>query len=99
MDLKDKTLTRHECGRQDPFTLGDQQFYAQMGFANTSGRCPLCGAARRVSRHGGHRRSERMAEVPTTKPPPRARPQQRSAKLPARTARPNAARIPASLGR
>lgn len=72
MGLRDKTLTCRDCGRQFLFTVGDQQFYAQNGFANTPGRCPRCRAARRVSRDGGHKRGERVADVPHDMVPARA---------------------------
>jgi CxxC-x17-CxxC domain-containing protein len=45
--VEDKTLTCRDCGQDFIFTVGEQQFYAQIGLLNEPGRCPACRAARR----------------------------------------------------
>jgi len=44
----DKTLVCRDCGRQFPFTAGEQEFYASRGFDNEPSRCPECRAARKA---------------------------------------------------
>lgn len=48
----DKTLACRDCGTSFVFTVGEQEFYANKGFANEPSRCPSCRAARRQSREG-----------------------------------------------
>lgn len=54
MSYQDKTLTCRDCGATFVFTAGDQEFYANKGFANEPSRCPSCRAARKSSREGGY---------------------------------------------
>jgi CxxC-x17-CxxC domain-containing protein len=46
-------LTCVDCGRQFPFTAGEQEFYASKGFTNKPSRCQDCRAARKASRSQG----------------------------------------------
>lgn len=52
MSFADKTLTCRDCGEAFTFTSGEQDFYAQKGFANEPTRCPNCRQARKSSRGG-----------------------------------------------
>lgn len=47
---EDKTLTCKECGKEFVFTAGEQEFYAEKGFANDPQRCKECRRARRGGR-------------------------------------------------
>ena len=47
MSYQDRTITCVECGEPFTFTAGEQEFYAQKGFANEPKRCPTHRAARR----------------------------------------------------
>jgi len=54
----DEMLTCVDCGRQFPFTAGEQEFFAMKGFTNKPSRCTDCRAARksgRTSNGGGGR--------------------------------------------
>jgi len=51
--LADKTLTCRDCGRSFPFTVREQEFYAEKGFNNQPGRCPECRAAYKARQNGG----------------------------------------------
>ncbi len=51
--MQDKTLTCRDCGMSFVFTAGEQEFYANKGFANEPTRCPDCRAARKRSQGGG----------------------------------------------
>lgn len=42
-----------DCGRQFPFTSGEQEFYAMKGFTNKPSRCTDCRAARKSGRGQG----------------------------------------------
>ena len=44
---EDKTLVCKECGNEFVFTAGEQEFYAERGFANAPQRCKACRAARK----------------------------------------------------
>ena len=57
MAFSERTLTCRDCGRSFPFTVEEQEFFAQKGFANDPTRCPECRAARRAERGGGSRSS------------------------------------------
>jgi len=52
MPYTERTLTCRDCGRPFPFTVGEQEFFAQKGFTNDPVRCPECRAARRAERGG-----------------------------------------------
>ena len=41
-----------DCGRQFPFTAGEQEFFAMKGFTNKPNRCSQCRAARKSGRPG-----------------------------------------------
>jgi CxxC-x17-CxxC domain-containing protein len=51
--LADKTLTCRDCGRTFPFTVREQEFYAEKGFNNQPSRCPECRAANKARMAGG----------------------------------------------
>ena len=51
---EDKKLVCKECGQEFIFTAGEQEFYAERGFANEPQRCKACRDARKQSQ-----RSER----------------------------------------
>ena len=55
-------LTCVDCGRQFPFTAGEQEFYAMKGFTNKPSRCQDCRAVRKAGRSqnggGGGRQRE-----------------------------------------
>jgi CxxC-x17-CxxC domain-containing protein len=53
MSYADKTLTCRDCGTAFTFTAGEQEFYAQKGFANEPTRCQDCRQARKQSRNSG----------------------------------------------
>lgn len=47
--FEDKTLVCRECGKEFLFSASEQQFYADKGFQNEPGRCPVCRAARKAN--------------------------------------------------
>jgi CxxC-x17-CxxC domain-containing protein len=53
MPYTERTLTCRDCGRSFPFTVEEQEFFAQKGFTNDPVRCPECRAARRAERNSG----------------------------------------------
>jgi hypothetical protein len=53
MSYADKAMTCRDCGQAFVFTSGEQEFFAQKGFANEPSRCPDCRAARKASGGGG----------------------------------------------
>lgn len=44
----DKVLVCKECGAEFIFTASEQEFYAEKGFTNEPGRCPVCRSARKT---------------------------------------------------
>ena len=46
---EDKKLVCKECGQEFIFTAGEQEFYAERGFANEPQRCKACRDARKAS--------------------------------------------------
>ena len=44
---EDKTLVCKECGQEFVFTAGEQEFYAERGFANEPQRCKSCRDSRK----------------------------------------------------
>ena len=44
---EDKTLVCKECGKEFIFSAGEQEFYAERGFANEPQRCKPCRMARK----------------------------------------------------
>ncbi|MCL4534943.1 MAG: zinc-ribbon domain containing protein [Bacteroidetes bacterium] len=55
MPYTERTLTCRDCGRSFPFTVEEQEFFAQKGFTNDPVRCPECRAARRAERNADGR--------------------------------------------
>jgi CxxC-x17-CxxC domain-containing protein len=53
MSYQDKTLTCRDCGQEFTWTAGEQEYYAQKGFANEPRRCPDCRRARKSQQGGG----------------------------------------------
>ena len=53
--MEDKTLICKDCGTEFPFTVRDQQFYAEKGFENEPQRCRDCRTNRKTSRSGAPR--------------------------------------------
>ncbi len=53
MSFTDRTLTCRDCGQKFIFTAGEQEFYAEKGFANDPSRCPTCRATHRAQRAAG----------------------------------------------
>jgi CxxC-x17-CxxC domain-containing protein len=51
--LADKTITCRDCGRTFPFTVREQEFYAEKGFNNEPSRCAECRAANKARQNGG----------------------------------------------
>jgi CxxC-x17-CxxC domain-containing protein len=49
----DETLTCVDCNAAFIFSAGEQEFFAQKGFANKPNRCPDCRAARKANKAGG----------------------------------------------
>ncbi|MCS6841642.1 MAG: zinc-ribbon domain containing protein [Roseiflexus sp.] len=58
MSFANKTLTCRDCGVDFVFTAGEQEFYAQKGFANEPVRCPSCRQQRKAA-GGGRSYGER----------------------------------------
>jgi CxxC-x17-CxxC domain-containing protein len=56
MSYTDKTITCQDCGMEFIFTSGEQEFYAQKGFANQPSRCPSCRQQRKASSGGRNSR-------------------------------------------
>ena len=42
MAFSDQSLKCRDCGADFVWTAGEQEFYAQKGFANAPVRCPAC---------------------------------------------------------
>ncbi|HEX9016053.1 MAG TPA: zinc-ribbon domain containing protein [Chloroflexota bacterium] len=66
MAYTERTLTCRDCGKSFPFTVEEQEFFAQKGFTNDPVRCPDCRAARKAERgesrggFGGYSREPRQ---------------------------------------
>ena len=64
MAFADKTLTCRDCSADFVFTVGEQDFYEQKGFANAPTRCPECRAKfKALNRDGGRRTSMSAREM------------------------------------
>lgn len=50
---EDKTLKCKDCGQDFVFTAGEQEFYAEKGFANEPTRCQPCRQANKRARNQG----------------------------------------------
>ena len=64
MSYADKTIACRDCGMEFVFTSGEQEFYAQKGFANEPTRCPSCRQQRKAGgggRSGGYGSRERYS--------------------------------------
>ena len=48
---EDKELVCKDCGKTFVFTAGEQEFYAEKGFANEPTRCKACRVARKAERN------------------------------------------------
>ena len=49
---EDKTLVCNECGNEFIFSAGEQEFYAEKGFANEPKKCKACRDARKKAVRG-----------------------------------------------
>lgn len=49
----EQTLTCVDCGTNFPFTVADQEFFAEKGFNNPPRRCKPCRVAAKANREGG----------------------------------------------
>jgi len=52
---RDKTVACKDCGDEFVFTVGEQEFYAEKGFANEPSRCKSCRSARKAGGDNGRR--------------------------------------------
>jgi CxxC-x17-CxxC domain-containing protein len=48
--LSEQTLTCVDCGVQFPFTVSEQEFYAEKGFSNPPRRCKPCRQVAKANR-------------------------------------------------
>ena len=48
----EQTLTCADCGTQFPFTVSEQEFFAEKGFTNPPRRCKPCRAEAKANRGG-----------------------------------------------
>lgn len=53
----DKSLVCKDCGSEFVFTAGEQEFYAEKGFANEPQRCKECRDKKKNDRNSGGGRS------------------------------------------
>ncbi len=51
--MQNKVLTCRDCGNPFDFSVRDQQFYAEKGFANEPQRCRDCRGARKTTQGAG----------------------------------------------
>jgi len=51
MEKKDEVIVCKDCGKEFTFTVRDQEFYEEKGFANKPVRCKDCRNARNQSRN------------------------------------------------
>ena len=63
MSYEEKILECQDCGVSFPFTVEEQEFFAQRGYTNEPKRCPECRAARKQQRGGGFRQREMFPAV------------------------------------
>jgi len=52
MAFQEKSLVCSDCGKTFPFTVEEQEFFAQKGYTNEPKRCPNCRQNRRSERYG-----------------------------------------------
>lgn len=55
MAFEDRVLVCKDCGSEFVFTAGEQEFYAEKGFANEPLRCKSCRTQRRTARNSRRR--------------------------------------------
>lgn len=58
MEKKDKTIVCKDCGEEFIFTVRDQEFYEEKGFANEPQRCKACRDKKKAERNS-HRNTNR----------------------------------------
>jgi CxxC-x17-CxxC domain-containing protein len=64
VSFTDKSLVCRDCGAEFVFTAGEQEFYAEKGFANEPSRCRDCRTAQKRNRGGmGQNRSRQLYDV------------------------------------
>lgn len=51
--ITEQTLTCVDCGAQFPFTVSEQEFFAEKGFTNPPRRCKPCRMAAKAARASG----------------------------------------------
>jgi len=61
--LEDKTLTCKDCARPFVFSVREQQFFAEKGFANEPQRCRDCRQTRRATGSDGSQGSRPSFEA------------------------------------
>lgn len=49
----EQTLTCVDCSTQFPFSVSEQEFFAEKGFTNPPRRCKPCRTAAKAGRNGG----------------------------------------------
>jgi hypothetical protein len=49
----EKSIQCVDCGANFPFSVQDQEFFAQKGYTNEPKRCPACRQVRKTERGGG----------------------------------------------
>lgn len=63
--LEDKVLNCKDCGKDFIFSTGEQEFFAEKGFAHAPSRCPECRAARKGRRpEGGYGGDRQFGRAP-----------------------------------
>jgi hypothetical protein len=50
MEKQDKTIVCKDCGKEFVFTVRDQEFYAEKGYANEPQRCKDCRDKKKLER-------------------------------------------------
>ena len=53
MAYTEKSIQCVDCGAPFPFSVQDQEFFAQKGYTNEPKRCPACRQVRKTERGGG----------------------------------------------
>ncbi len=56
MEKQDKTIKCKDCGTEFAFTVREQEFYAERGFAEEPKRCKACRDAKKAARNNNNRR-------------------------------------------
>ena len=55
MEKKDRTIVCKDCGEEFIFSVRDQEFYEEMGFANEPVRCKACRDKKKSERNSNRR--------------------------------------------